>query len=118
MKKQINLIHKEGPFGDCTSYYDVTFPKNITVKEFIKLAIKENPKEWGNFCVYINWPTAKYRDGKFFTSVEYDEYKDMRVLRVQGHGGWSRMDYIIDPEKPPKPELKIRFDAPNGRFPF
>lgn len=117
MEKQIKLVHKAGPFGDCTSQYEVTFPQNITVGEFIKLAIKENPKEWGAFSVYWNWPIAKYRDGKCFTSVEYDEYKDMKVLRVQSHGGWGCMDYIIDPEKPPKPELKIDINRLTN-FPF
>lgn len=107
MEKQIKLLYKDGPFGDCTSQYEVTFPSNITVSKFIELVIKENPKEWGDFGVYWNWPIAKYRDGKLFASVEFDEYKDMKILRVQAHGGWSRMDYIIDPEKPPKPEIKV-----------
>jgi hypothetical protein len=118
MEKQIKLIHKAGPFGDCTSQYEVTFPKNITVDEFMKLVIRENPTEWGDFCVYWNCPIVKYRDGKCFTSVQYDEYKDMKILRAQAHGGWSRMDYIIDPEKPPKPELKINFNNSTGYFPF
>lgn len=107
MEKQIKLIHKAGPFGDCTSQYEVTFPKNITVGEFMKLVIQENPTEWGEFGVYWNYPLAKYRDGKLFTAVALDEYRDMKVLRVQAHGGWSYMNYIIDPEKPPKPEIKV-----------
>ena len=117
MEKQIKLIHKDGPFGDCTSHYEVTFPKNITVDEFIKLVIQENPKEWGEFGIYWNYPLAKYRDGKLFTAVALDEYRNIKVLRVQAHGGWSRMDYIIDPEKPPKPRLKIDFRQVT-QFPF
>ena len=117
MEKQIKLIHKDGPFGDCTSQYEVTFPQDITVDEFIKLVIQENPKEWGDFCVYWNCPIVKYRDGKRFASVPYDEYRNMKVLRVQANGGWGRMDYIIDPEKPPKPELKIDYRQAT-QFPF
>lgn len=117
MEKQIKLIHKDGPFGDCTSHYEVAFPQDITVGEFMKLVIQENPTEWGEFGIYWNYPLAKYRDGKLFTAVALDEYRDMKVLRVQAHGGWSRMDYIIDPEKPPKPELKIDFRQAT-QFPF
>jgi hypothetical protein len=117
MEKQIKLIHKAGPFGDCTSQYEVTFPQDITVDEFIKLVIQENPKEWGDFCVYWNCPIVKYRDGKRFASVSYDEYRNMKVLCVQANGGWGRMDYIIDPEKPPKPELKIDYRQAT-QFPF
>ena len=117
MEKQIKLIHKDGPFGDCTSHYEVAFPQDITVGEFMKLVTQENPTEWGEFGIYWHYPLAKYRDGKLFTAVALDEYRDMKVLRAQAHGGWSRMDYIIDPEKPPKPELKVDFRQAT-QFPF
>ena len=117
MEKQIKLIHKAGPFSDCSSHYEVTFPQDITVGEFIKLVVKEKPKEWGEFGIYWNYPLAKYRDGKLYTAVTLDEYRDMKVLRVQSHGGWSRMDYIIDPEKPPKPEIKVNLNKITY-FPF
>ena len=51
MDKQIKLIHRAGPFGDCTSIYDVSFPQDITVEQFIAAVVKENPHEWGSISL-------------------------------------------------------------------
>ena len=118
MDKKIKLTVRAGPFGDCTSAYDVSFPQNITVEYFIQSVLQENPNEWGTIGLGWNHILADYSHGTITFREDYDIYKNERVLKAQAHGGWSLMDYQL--ELVPKPKLKIFFDAfaPLTNFPF
>ena len=95
--KTITLKSVAGPFGDATSRYDVDFPKEITVEEFINTIIKENPQEWGYFSIHwIDNRIASYSNGEVTLEKFFDVYKTMPVLDAQAHGGWSRMDYFLE----------------------
>ena len=47
--KQINFIHKGGPYGDETSWYEIKVPENTTFIDFVKGILLRRPKEWGVF---------------------------------------------------------------------
>lgn len=95
--KDIKLIHTGGPYGDCMSSYDINFPKDITVDNFIIAVLKDYPKEWGEFYHSYEKSFAKYKNGKLFIT-DYKEYQNIQnkiVLSASSHGGWSLMDYFI-----------------------
>lgn len=92
-----------GPFGDCTSVYKIYFPEGITVEELINLVLEENPDEWGNFTLgsYFNGETLGHYDRnkenrfKIKNLEYYNKIKDFHPVKVEAHGGWSLMDYLI-----------------------
>ena len=97
--KQIKLVHFDGPFGDCTSAYQVYFPENITVEQFINTAIQENPDEWGAFILGTFGSTiCQYNRGiKQVRNLEYYyKVKDCHINTAWAHGGWSLMDYTLN----------------------
>ena len=106
----IDLIYRAGPFGDCTSGYDVSFPEGMTVEEFIKAVVAERPNEWGKItCGRCS--LADYKRGEIHYSPDYEELKSARAATISAHGGWSLMDYniVIHPLKPrfrPRATLK------------
>ena len=94
MNKTFTLIHRDGPFGDCTSGYDVSIPEDISVEEFVQMVITQEPNEWG--AVYCGRGiVAEYKRGKATFRPEYDKYKNEKIVSVTAHGGWSLMDYDI-----------------------
>lgn len=100
--KQIQLIHLDGPFGDCTSAYQVYFPKGITIEQFINTAIQENPNERGTFTLGALGPAiCHYNRGvKQVRNPEYyNKVKDYHVNTAGAHGGWSLMDYTLKIEE-------------------
>ena len=94
--------HVAGPFGDCTSRYNVIdFPQ--TVREFVYEVLKD-PKEWGYigirnsdlpFKVFGN-PNIEYAYGKLKAENFSDEWLNRKIVSVRASGGWSRMDYLLD----------------------
>ena len=78
----VNMIDRtciSETFGDCTALYNVYFDKHCTVEEFIHEVLKKYKDEWGYFIV------SAIPDSNFFYSS----------VRIQGHGGWTCMDYKI-----------------------
>lgn len=89
-----------GPFGDCTSRYDVILDKDYTVGEFIETVLREEPKEWGYIGIYKKYeifgdPVCEYRYGKLITDTLPEEYLKREINEIKASGGWSRMDYEI-----------------------
>lgn len=89
----------EGPYGDATSSYECTLSRNATIKEFIELILKYK-EEWGGIYVYQGRERvqiAEYRHG----NLEWHKIPDgnARILsKIDAHGGWSLMDYLVTPE--------------------
>lgn len=96
VNKKIKLVFKCGPLGDETSLYEVMFPDGLTIKDFVEIAVLENPEEWGNFrCSWFGPIIAEYEHGKIEYTKEFEEIKDKIVHRASSTGGWSRMDYHL-----------------------
>lgn len=99
---KIQFRHKAGPFGDCTSDYEVCFPENMTVYEFIVAVLEEYPEEWGSF--FVSWlgnigiTFMKYKAGDIVNICDKEcflKIKDYHIKKVSANGGWSLMDYYI-----------------------
>ena len=93
------FIQTGGPFGDATSNYKVSFPKEITVEEFINIVLEERSDEWGYFR--SSWSSsgkiAEYSKGELLSTgfETYSKFKNRKIESVSANGGWSRMDYMI-----------------------
>lgn len=100
MPNKINLMCVGGPYGDCTSAYEFTMPKQMTLKEFAEMVAADG-KEWG--AIRKGSPfgdvLAEYnRSGE----IKYRDYADPNaILELKGtaHGGWSLMDYHVNIDK-------------------
>ena len=106
----MNLLtyHKTRDCGDATAWYEVGFPKGISVHEFIRLVVIENPKEWGSINYGWDKKLCEYSGGKRKVCEGYKQYRDLPVVAVTANGGWGLMDYhlMIDIPKP-QPECTI-----------
>lgn len=96
--KNFELKCVSGPFGDCTSNYEVVFHKPYTVREFVS-EVLENVHEWGDFrIVEKGYPfgseVSEYRYGKILTKFS-DETLSRTIKSVKANGGWSNMTYYI-----------------------
>lgn len=115
--RKFNLIHLSGPHGDETSYYEVSFPEEMTVEEFIPAIIEQYPGEWGSIKV-SNKYIVDYKRGEWkITNKEfYESIKNNKIRSINSNGGWSNMDYIIQIENNPKPKNIIKDNI--IKFPF
>lgn len=96
-KNKIKLICIAGPFGDATSAYEVMFPEDMTVLDFIACVLEEFPKEWGEFSV--GWKDiVEYNRGtyKIINKELFDEVKNKKMSSVKANGGWTLMTYYIE----------------------
>lgn len=101
----IKFNFKSGPFGDCTTNYDVETDA-ANVAQFIEEAVKENPDEWGEFCIRADNVSDRdvcvctYNKGKFERKASnYDSYGAAKIKSVFANGGWSKMSYDIKVEE-------------------
>ena len=88
-----------GPYGDCTSSYEFTMPKQMTLKEFAEM-VAADKEEWGAI--------RKSRSGVILAEynrqgeIKYSDCADPNaILELKGtaHGGWSLMDYHVNIDK-------------------
>lgn len=87
---------------DCTGPYIVTFPKGMTVREFINEMLKFHTSEWGYIGIHdpsrheiFGKPYIEYSHGKLTTDPMPDEFLDKKIIYVSGSGGWSRSDFTL-----------------------
>lgn len=90
-----------GPYGDCMSAYRIEMRQPCTIAQFVEFVNSKG--EWGN--VYINPKNWLGQDA--LASFEYNNhgsnkplvippyFHDMRIARIEAHGGWSAMDYRV-----------------------
>ena len=111
VNSNIKLTEIEGPFGDCTSIYNVSLFKELTVAEFIDEVLNYADTWWGtiNFInnpncsdpVHLPFleqiPVVEYRnkDIKRTNKKLFDEIRDKTVKLVKSHGGYTAMDYYF-----------------------
>lgn len=93
-----------GPFGDCTSKYEVVVNIEMTFNELIDEILKHT-NEWGKISI-INDYSFKW-DCLHCCEYEYGSLKQNRediftqeelnstIEKIVSYGGWSNMDYKI-----------------------
>lgn len=110
----VEFKHVGGPFGDCTSNYEVVVPKNTTVREFIKYIVREysvEQQEWGHFrlnglegfpygITLVNYARGMLFYEEPWTNKEKCElilkqHADRIIKKVNANGGWSCMCYDL-----------------------
>lgn len=84
-------------YGDASAEYIVVFDKGMTVREFIKEWLTENPNEWGYFGIYDGFsifgnPSCEYSHGILKGGFPR-KYLNLPIIDVYGSGGWSRSDF-------------------------
>ena len=82
---------------DCSNEYLISFPKGMTVREFIEEQLKDT-SEWGYFGVkrLVYKPDAlccSYKYGAIESKALPEEVLDSVIIEVTGSGGWSRSDF-------------------------
>lgn len=93
----IKLNHLRGPFGDETSLYNVSFPEEMTISEFINAVITKYPREWGNIFLFAKGDLITYKNGRYTIHDDnlYNQFKDKQIKEITAQGGWSLMDYTV-----------------------
>lgn len=79
--------------GDATSNYDISFPKEMTIVEFITEVRKAHPEDWfGNF--YLNGfnSIGEYHNDKVYIDARY---AGIKPTSIWANGGWGAMSYFF-----------------------
>ena len=80
-------------YDDCTSTYFIYLERKYTIDEFINTVLKKRSNEWGNIIIDKK-KIASYSHGKLDNEIP-SEILFKVIGSVDGHGGYSRMDYRI-----------------------
>ena len=108
---KIEFIQTGGPYGDATSSYDVIIPEGTMVDDFVTYIAYNysfTNNEWGG--IYLSYndkpgfvnrvPLINYNKGsaRCIPGCNADILNRLSrkiITKVEAHGGWSRMDYVI-----------------------
>ena len=96
----IKLIETGGPYGDCTSDFDVKFDRPYTIGELIKEIYEEDGDSWGYVKImngrewWNGLDICLYRYGKWEKPCP-PEYLDRVIESATCNGGWSRLDFYV-----------------------
>lgn len=96
----IKLIQTGGPYGDCTSDFNVKFDRPYTIGEFIKEIYEEaTERSWGH--VYVTNGRDRW-DGKAICFYRYGwekpcppVYLDRVIESATCNGGWSLLNFYV-----------------------
>lgn len=85
------------PYGDETCPYTVTYPPDMTVREFIEEWLTQT-SEWGYFGIsapnkIFGDPVCEYASGEIKGDPLPNYALDAKIKQVTGSGGWSRSDF-------------------------
>lgn len=87
-------LRASGPTaGDCTTSYDVVLNKECTVREFIDEVLKKG--EWG-YVRISDGSNIEYKNDKITYGGFGPNILDSKINKATAHGGWTRMDYVLD----------------------
>ena len=89
----LKLTQTSETFGDCTALYSVEMTKPYTVGEFIKEVLKR--KEWG-YIETDDGDKCEYKRSIIISNNIPIESMLKNIIKARAHGGWSRMDYVLD----------------------
>lgn len=115
MPNKLIMKRVGGPYGDCTSSYEFTMTKQMTLKEFAEM-VAEDGQEWGAIRKGSAFGDVlvDYKHGK----IKYQDCADPNaILKTEGtaNGGWSLMDYYIEIDQ--EAELEQHNQLPNNNEP-
>lgn len=104
-------FYKIDSLGDYTNDYNITFPKGMTVSEFIAAALKEDSK-WGSFKLDNGQVLAEYSGGEIYCHCTdfVTKYRDKTIIEAKANGGWGNMDYYLTLGNP-DPDAVITYEA-------
>jgi hypothetical protein len=92
-----------GPYGDACSSYAVILGHKYTVKEFIEEVLREKPGEWGDFIISNDLKRihildkCEYKYGRITENFKQGKSEEIKIKEIKAHGGWTAMDYFIQP---------------------
>lgn len=93
MKIEIKLTRIGDISSNKTSRYSVELSRECTLGEFIDCVL-ELKREWG--CIKTNkGDYIRYCRGEIVGKSFREESLSRKILKIQGRGGWSRIDYNI-----------------------
>ena len=130
----IEFIYKSGPHSDETSWYDVKFPDDWTVRDFIRYVVftyAPEHGEWGEFAInntdFVEYTArtsekphawlcvpswAKDKEARLAESKQlYNDNINKKLVSVRANGGWSAMSYYLAVEND-KSYLQAELDLP------
>lgn len=103
VKEHMNfdLVDITEMYSDCSTYYDVVFEKNATVKDLLNYVLK-NPQHgvfkivkeitcFPNVISKCEFHYGKITNGQIPTSI-----LNKKIKKARANGGWGRMDYEIE----------------------
>lgn len=96
----IKLIETGGPYGDCTSDFDVKFDHPYTIGELIKEIYEDGNDSWGHVKImngrewWNGLDICLYRYGKWEKPCP-PEYLARVIESATCNGGWSRLDFYV-----------------------
>lgn len=109
---KLNFECTGGPYGDATSNYNITFPKGMTVSQFIAAALKEDNK-WGEFKLdnCFGQVLAEYNGGEIYSHcIDFvTKWRDKTIIEAKANGGWGNMDYYLVLGNP-EPDAIMTYD--------
>lgn len=86
--------------GDETAPFSIEDYQAQTAADFVNEVLKSEPRDWGYFYISENGSSrprrggVEYRHGELLSPVP-ERWKNLRIAKVEGDGGWSSMDYVI-----------------------
>ena len=86
--------------SDCSAHYEVSLDRTCTLQDFIDIVLKERNGEWGYFSIYetdkswLDYDRYEYSHGCLKDNIP-PEILNKTISHIKGHGGWTRMDYLI-----------------------
>ena len=89
----MRFIQTHSTGSDETAPYDIVDYEAKTVDEFVPEMLNQCKHSWGEINI-MGFGRVEYADGALLKKFP-DEWKSLKITKVQGAGGWGRMDYRI-----------------------
>lgn len=100
-------LRQSGPDrSDATAPYEVLFPKEYTVDQFLRDVLENRSDERGYIRIRrrttdegVSWfhlPYMEYRYGNVVSGDFSEAVKAEKICSAAASGGWGAMDYILE----------------------
>ena len=89
----MRFIQTHSTGSDETAPYDIVDYEAKTVEEFVPEMLNQCKHSWGEINI-MGFGRVEYADGALLKKFP-DEWKNLKITKVQGAGGWGCMDYHI-----------------------
>ena len=89
----MRFIQTHSTGSDETAPYDIVDYEAKFVGEFVPEMLNQCKHSWGKISI-MGFGRVEYADGTLLKKFP-DEWKNLKITKVQCAGGWGRMDYRI-----------------------